>query len=529
MKAFYRHHKKSLCIVVGIFVILCSLLAGAVIGIQYFYEEFVAAKTAFKETFGIVTAADLALLAEEEGEALPDTDNRIITINGHETWVDCYADSFTWFDTYELSTLTENTFVFGDLSGYDVWFEGEAVETGSVVTLSIDTLSVAYGLELMVTNQYNGVTKYYYIRTLPSSYNAVSYGEGEGEGYYYFTSQTTMYKMDTAGNVVYYKDDGVTVRDFKQTIVDDTVYYSYLRYAGDDASTTSQTLFEAVVMDKNYQEIDLIEYLSTEQGMPEQTALDDHEFLILGENHYMVLSYVYQEVDNVPTEISEDGTSYVTATVVQELQDGALVFQWCSTDYPELYAYSVRASRLGDESVTNAVDYLHGNSIAIDPADGNYVFSFRAMSGLIKVDSETAEIIWILGGEGDDFNLSEEQEMSYQHFPQYWNGDTLTVFDNGNDYAQTRILEYVLDEETMTVTSFTAYQIDGWYSASMGSSMRVSDESPLYLVGWGQAEENNIVFSEINFETGEVLFQLIDLDCADSLLASSYRAYKFDS
>ncbi len=538
---------------IGVFIILLSLLAGAVIGIQYFYQDFVDLKTQIKDTFGIVTAADAALLAEQEAltlassetaeeqaedgavstdaqeETVAQTDLRIITINGQETEIDLLAGTHTWFDTYQMTTEMENTFVFGDFSGYDIYFEGEAVSEGSEVSVTLEALSVAIGLELKVVSQETGETRYYYIRTLHSQYSAVSVGQGEGEGYYYFTSLDAMYKMDMSGNIVFYKATGSDyVRDFKQTIIDGTVYYSYLEDISPEL-LMSNTSMIAIVMDENYEVIDVVETLSTDAGMENYCYLDDHEFIILGEHHYLITSYAYQTVTNIPTEVAADNTANVCAAVMQEIKDGELLFQWCSTDYPELYAYSIRESRLADDSVTTYIDYMHFNSIAIDPEDGNYVLSFRSLSALIKVDSETAEIIWILGGEGDDFSLTDEQMMSYQHFPQYWDSDTITVFDNGTDNEQTRILEYVLDEETMTVVDFNAYEIDGWYSAAMGSAIRLGDTEPIYLVSWGQVEANNIMFSEINFETGEVLFQLMDVDCTSNFWICTYRVYKFDS
>lgn len=533
MKLFCAQHKKLLLSITAILLIAVSALAGACIGIQYFYDEFVAAKAQFKATFGIVSATDAALIAEEEAAAEAASYLRIVTINGNDTTIDLNAENFTWFDTTQMMTDAPNTFIFHDFasSGYDVYFEGQQVTDGETITLTLESLGLVEGLALTLIDQQTGDTIYYYIRTLHSSFNIATYIAQDEieEGYYYFTSANTLYKMDTAGNVIFYKETDNTVRDFKRTIVDGTVYYSYLKASTEDASAITASSSQAYVMDENYQIIDVVEYLYTDEGMPEGCLLDDHEFVVLGEGHYLIDSYVYQTVDNVPTDISEDGSAYVQAAVVQEIKDGALIFQWCSTDYPELYEYSVRSHRLGQTDEGTYVDYVHYNAVAVDPSDGNLIFSFRALSALMKVDRDTGEIIWILGGDGDDFALTDEQKMSYQHDPKFLSDGTITVFDNGNDNEQTRAVEYLLDEETLTVLAFNSYQIDGVYSSAKGSAQRVSEDEAIYVMGWGEASADQIIFTEINFDTGEILFQLMNFDCGENYHADSYRVYKYNS
>ncbi len=565
MKQSYTKQQKITFTLTGVLIGLLLFISGGFFGIQYFYEEFVDAKANIKESLGIVTEADLALIAAqaqaeadaeaaaaqaivdaeeaaaqaeaEEAAALEEyldsllegTDYRSIIINGQEVQIDCLADSYTWFDASLLSTDQANTFVFGDFSGYTVTFEGQAVQEGSEVSVSLDTLGQGIGLALTLVDDETGETRYYFIRTLHSTYNNITTGEGSGDGYYYFASENYLYKMDMQGNVVFYKECDNIVCDFKQTIVDGVTYYSYLEFTLQGDDTAGSTKYKGVILDEAYQVIDTIDYMYTDAGVAENCSLDMHELLILGEGHYMFASYVYQVVDNVPTEICEDGIAYVQATVIQEVQDGALIMQWSSTDYPEFYAYSIREERLAVSNEELYVDYMHFNAIAIDQDTGDLLLSFRSLSALVKVDRETGEILWVLGGEGDMFGLSETELMSYQHFPQILEDGTITVFDNGTEYEQTRALEYLLDEESLTLISFSAYQIDGWYASARGSAICLDQDSSLYLMGWGETTANNVVFTEIDFSTGEVLFELMDLDYADSNMASSYRVYKFDS
>ena len=66
---------------------------------------------------------------------------------------------------------------------------------------------------------------------------------------------------------------------------------------------------------------------------------------------------------------------------------------------------------------------------------------------------------------GDKFKLNPQQKTSRQHYARQTENGSITVFDNGNENGQTRIVEYTLDEEKLALVSFNEYQIDGDFSA----------------------------------------------------------------
>ncbi|MFI3170191.1 MAG: aryl-sulfate sulfotransferase [Faecalibacterium sp.] len=551
MKQSIAQHKKMLLIILAIIVVMVSFVLGGVIGIQYFYEDFVVFKTNLKADLGIVTAADMALLEEaavqdvsiEETETVEEAietsaisgtaddceEPYTILINGQATVIDVTAATLTWFDAKQISTETWNSFAIGAFSEYDVYLDGQAVESGEVVYLEVETIAVNYGIELKLISKETGVVTNYYIRTLHSSYNTLSSGEGQGDGYYYFTQDNHMYKMDTQGNLVFFKTVTEQAFDFKAYMFDDEVYYVYMEESFDiqnDAIAKNSVQTKAVVMNSNYEVIDEIISLLAEDGTDAGLALDMHEFVMLGVDHYILSAYVEETVDNIPEEYSETGVQSLSTTVIQEVEDGEILFQWQSSDYTELYTLNY-INQPDAEDLTRdteyPIDYVHFNSIEVDPNDNNFILSFRRISAVIKIDRETGDIIWVLGGEGDEFGLTEEQKFSRQHFARYADDETITVFDNGTANRQTRVVSYVLDEENMTVVEYESYQIDGKYSSFMGSTMRLNDEA-LYLVAWGGGNVDGVIFTEIDFATGETYFELMDPSESDR----SYRAYKFD-
>src|SRR5262249_49525255 len=143
-------------------------------------------------------------------------------------------------------------------------------------------------------------------------------------------------------------------------------------------------------------------------------------------------------------------------------------FQWLDTN---------RLGTLGEPPT----DWLHANSVAWSPADGNLVVSMRAQDWAVKIDYANAtgdgHIIWRLGPAGD-FTINSTDPspwFSHQHDVRYINDTTVILFDDGNTRqatdpnAHSRGQELVLNEQTMTATLIVNADM-GNYSAALGSA-----------------------------------------------------------
>ena len=76
------------------------------------------------------------------------------------------------------------------------------------------------------------------------------------------------------------------------------------------------------------------------------------------------------------------------------------------------------------------LDYFHINSIEID-FDGNFLISAKGTSAVYKVDRESGEILWRLGGKESDFEMGEGTRTVSQHDARRQSDGTITIFDNG--------------------------------------------------------------------------------------------------
>ncbi len=454
-----------------------------------------------------------------------------LSIDGYSITLDMYAQN-VWYDAVQLTTERETQVTVGDFSGCTVAINGQTVEPNETISIKLERLYSLDSIEIYAKNTATQAETRNYIRTLPESFYQVSVlSNNPDEGYYYMNLKNYICKVSTDGNIVYYKYVGDlmygatnTGLDFKRTVVDGKVYYSYLVVHDPVDSPNLRDgcgwRCYAIVMDENYNEIDRVYVLTDEDG--KSTTLESHQFTILGEKHYLLSAYVGKRVTNIPDDVphSELGAR-VTASVIQEIDNGQVIWEWDSTDHPELYAMSTEGNDYFNEEYQWS-DYVHFNAITIDPKDNNFLCSFRNLDAVLKLDRQTGEILWVLGGSGDQFGLTEEQLFSKQHDIRPTSDGGYTLFNNGNidnQSGQTSIMKFYLDEVNKKVIKFEEYQVEKSFSAWMGSAQELS--AGHYLIGWGHSLSRNAVFSEIDFTSNTVLFELCYPE--DGV---NYRVYK---
>jgi hypothetical protein len=203
---------------------------------------------------------------------------------------------------------------------------------------------------------------------------------------------------------------------------------------------------------------------------------------------------------------------------VQEIdENGNVVFQWLCWDHFKLEdSYKINSG-------ASMSDYVHMNSIAED-YDGHLVISNRHLSECTKINRETGEIIWRLGGENNQFTfINDSEQFSFQHDirPVPGQANHYTIFDNGvkKDPPYSRAVEYHLDTINWTAEKVWEYRSDpDRYTLWMGNVQRLPNGNT--LISWGVRGLPKI--SEVTPE-GVLVYE------ADfTLLMSNYRTFRFD-
>jgi arylsulfate sulfotransferase len=326
-----------------------------------------------------------------------------------------------------------------------------------------------------------------------------------------------LFITDERGSIITEKSVGTDVENFQKWTIAGVTRYTYFRSVGylmlDNVPGTE--LGYEYVCDSNLNVLDTVKLVSNGAiNINHQDAVDVHEFILLGDHHYIYETYYSEQPTNIPAALKPAPGVKVAACIIQEVNNGAVVFQWDASQVAELYSSSQQNNNFSDPTITH--DYLHLNSICVDSTDNNLIVSFRNCDEIIKLNRQSGEIMWRLGGSNSDFVQTPAQLFLRQHYARIIEGGkTLIFIDNGDSVRpNSRILEFQLDQTAKTITNFTAFQVPDKFIEFAGSVQKIDD---YYFIGGG---EGNYVL-KINYQTNQVLLRL-------ALLYPSYRTLQYE-
>jgi hypothetical protein len=309
--------------------------------------------------------------------------------------------------------------------------------------------------------------------------------------------------LDNNGEPVYYQkvSDNVIATDFKKL---SNGFLAYWDGTGGGAYH---------ILNNNYKEVKKI---TPGNGY---YFVDEHDLQLLPNNHYLILIYDPETIDMSQIVPEGNPEATVIGVVIQELDgDGNVVFQWNSFDH-------IPITDTNRDLTASRIDYVHSNAIDLDK-DGNILLSSRHLDEITKINRQTGDIIWRLGGKANQFAFSTAPGISdtpyfyKQHdIRQLPNGD-ISLFDNHNDHTpmNSRALEFSLDEQNKTATLVWEYRNDpDVFSGFMGNVQHLPNGN--ILIGWGGVSSPNV--TEIKPD-GTKLFEM----GFDSPYVN-YRAFRF--
>ena len=292
-----------------------------------------------------------------------------------------------------------------------------------------------------------------------------------------------------------------------------TMNFETQTYRGRDVLTWGQTPGEYVIFDGSYREIARFGAANGYNG-------DHHEFLISPQDTALIT--IYNAVPRDLTSVGGSGDSVAIQGIVQELdiETGEVLFEWQSIDHIGLEETYVTPS----EDHYPGIDYFHINSIDVEP-DNNLLVSARETSAVYKIDRNSGEVIWRLGGKKSDFEMGPGTRFAFQHDARRLPDGTISIFDNGSlvfengtpkAVEESRAIVLELDEERMSASLVREYTHPDKQYADAAGNMQVLPNGNAF-VGWGRG----LAISEFS-KDGELLF-----DFRVSPEHRSYRAFRF--
>jgi hypothetical protein len=240
-------------------------------------------------------------------------------------------------------------------------------------------------------------------------------------------------------------------------------------------------------------------------------STDGHDFKVLPDGRYFLIGFRNNSV-NLGQYIANRGMVVVTETVVQGFTAaGELIFQWRSWDN-----YDIR-----NQVPLGNTDLAHMNGIDIDE-DGNVLVSSRHLSEVTKINIDSGDIIWRLGGAHNSFAFVNDplNGTSYQHNISVLGNGHYMVFDNGDYHVPTvsRAVEYQLNLTNMTATMVWQFRDNpDKYTFWMGNAQRLASGNTFIdfvLAQYPKAIEvdtNGVKHFELSLVPG----------------STSYRAFRF--
>ncbi|MBD8079666.1 arylsulfotransferase family protein [Cellulosimicrobium arenosum] len=326
--------------------------------------------------------------------------------------------------------------------------------------------------------------------------------------------------VDTAGEPVWIAPEDEAAYDVRVQELDGEPVMTY--YEG-ETEFIGHGEGEIVILDESYQEIGRV----TTGGDVDPQMADIHDATITPDGTMLLLAYVPEEHDLTAVDGPEDGWWFDNVVQEVDIDSGDVLWEWRASDHVDIT--ETMTSPNDDEDRSNGseeapFDWFHVNSANLAP-DGDLLISARNTSAVYKIDLDSGDVEWVLGGKSGDFDLEGPDDgtgarFAYQHDARLHDDGTLTLFDNEGDPPvgdRSRGLRLALDTDAMTATVDQEWlPSDPELLAGSQGNVQVMENGNV-TIGWGSGQ----MVSEY---TGDgTLVREFPLEAGES-----YRSYRTD-
>ena len=217
--------------------------------------------------------------------------------------------------------------------------------------------------------------------------------------------------------------------------------------------------------------------------------------------------YILQAYDSINVNMSEivsggNPNAIVIYLIIQEFdQNKNLIFEWNAWEHLNIADYTnLDLTRL-------RLTWMHGNSIEVDQ-DLHLLVSNRRSSEILKIDRNTGDVLWYLGGPNNDFTINNDSFNGFnkQHDVRRLSNGNILLFDNGNEHQPpiSRVVEYSVNEINKSINLvWEFYHPEQLLGLAMGSAQRLPNQNT--LINWGIVNNNGAIITEVDYDKNIVL------------------------
>lgn len=320
-------------------------------------------------------------------------------------------------------------------------------------------------------------------------------------GYIFFAlgggGVTRLTIVDNEGTPVYYEKVDGTVYDFKWQPNGHHTFVVYpVDYRGYDSS------FQYV---KNYG-------LTTDS-----LAIDVHELQCFEDGSYYMIEkrpHIMDLSETVPN--GRTNARVIYNYILHAAPNDSVLWLWNSLEHYDITDVDdyISLSNL-------TIDLTHCNAVEHD-FDGNILLSTRNFNEITKINRETGDIIWRLGGEKNQFTfVNDERRFRRQHDVRRLANGNISIFDNGH-YSSPQyssVVEYEIDTDSMTATLVRRYDHgQDIFTASRGGAQELPNGN--WFIDWGESSLPGVTEVKPDDEIA------LEIDFTNG--GHRYKSYKFD-
>ena len=225
---------------------------------------------------------------------------------------------------------------------------------------------------------------------------------------------------------------------------------------------------------------------------------DYHDIQILSNGNYILQAYDSRFIDMSLLVSNGQPVAWITGILVlQEFNpDDELIFEWDAWEHLDITDYD------NLDLTMSTINWMHANSIEI-ANDQNFLISNRVSSEVIKINRESGEVLWHLGGPLNEFTVINDSKngFSMQHDVRILENGNVTLFDNGVNHNPpiSRAVEFELDESMKTVNLIWEYtHPDSVLGLAMGSVQRLPNGNT--LINWGTMSNRGALITEVTYD-----------------------------